>query len=244
MDAKGEFEKLLMETFVGYQIGMEPPPTKPLAYVLAGGGAFEVRTNRIGLFVRKDTKVDGLPPLAEGFTWSIQKIPWDIFTQVVTFFRSVTKRYGSVEAYTQVFWDGEKYSVHVPKQRVSGGHVSFTRDVELERQKLLVLEAHSHNSMGAFFSHTDNGDERADRLFMVVGALEKRTPEVKLRAGMGGVYIDLGIEDVFEPPVGEPITQEWLEQVQAGESVARRELAKMREIVGDVRRPEDRKSVV
>lgn len=64
-----------------------------------------------------------------------------------------------------------------------------------------LLEVHSHHSMAAFFSHTDNRDERAGfRLFAVLGKLDQRRPEMRVRVGIYGHFWEIPAEWVFDLP--------------------------------------------
>jgi len=213
-DGKDAFAAMLRRAVMDFRFGVDGDLTKPITYVCASNGIFEIRQNAIGVFSRK---VDGVPDMgevAEGFQWGLPKIPWALFEQAVAFFKAVMKRHGGAEAYIQFFFnkDEGKYFAHVPKQYVSGGHVNFDRDVEMEAKHILVMEAHSHNTMSAFFSGVDNADERADRLFMVMGKLDERVPQVLVRCAMGGQHVPLTIEEAFEVPP-DNVPQSWLDQV-------------------------------
>jgi PRTRC genetic system protein A len=214
--AKEAFAAAFRQAVVDHRFGTEGPLVKPVTYVAAENGLFEVRMNAIGTFARKIEGVPGMGQVAAGFHPALPKIPWELFEKAISFFRAVMQRHGNAEAYIQFFWNREegKYFAHVPEQFVSGGHVSFNRDAEMELKHVLVMEAHSHNTMGAFFSGTDNADEQGDRLFMVVGRLDRRIPQVLVRYGMAGHHDLLDIEAVFEAPVEEESKQSWLEQVQ------------------------------
>ncbi len=50
----------------------------------------------------------------------------------------------------------------------------------------VVLELHSHNTMPAFFSKTDDADEQGGRFYAVIGHLEQANPEIVLRLGLYG----------------------------------------------------------
>jgi PRTRC genetic system protein A len=230
LSGKEAFEAMFLQTVMDYRIGLEGTPTKPLSYVMAENGMFEVRHNAIGTFTRKIEKVPDLKPLKEGFQWNVPKLPWEMYEKAVGFFRQVMAEFSNAESYIQFFYDREKneYFGHVPRQRVSGGGVSFDRDQVLEQKHLLVMEAHSHNTMNAFWSSVDNADEKADRLFMVIGALNNQTPEVKIRCGMAGHYIDMTIEQVFEKPIGPDIPRSWLDQIET--SSRNRELQKIKDM--------------
>jgi PRTRC genetic system protein A len=64
-----------------------------------------------------------------------------------------------------------------------------------------LLELHSHHSMAAYFSQTDNRDERYGfRLFAVVGRLDQARPEIRVRVGIYGHFWEVPAGWVFEMP--------------------------------------------
>ena len=99
----------------------------------------------------------------------------------------------------QIFYDVEKrtYSIYVPEQKCGREHVVFQRDFEMEEKKVLVMDIHSHASFQAFFSYTDNEDEKGIRLYMVIGNLDKPRCSFKIRAGMAGAFGEMTLADVF-----------------------------------------------
>ena len=211
------FEAMFRQAAIDYRFGTEGPLAKPITYVVAENGIFEVRMNAIGTFARKIAGVPGMGQVAAGFQPALPKIPWALFEQALSFFRAVMERHGGAEAYIQFFFNREEgqYFAHVPEQFVSGGHVSFNRDAELELAHVLVLEAHSHNTMGAFFSGTDNADERGDRIFLVVGHLDCPHPQVLIRYGIAGHHGPLAVDDIFAPPADREAAS-WKAQTERG----------------------------
>jgi len=100
----------------------------------------------------------------------------------------------------QVFWHkGEEYYfTRCPKQLVS--KVSVDADLTYTNDEVIeVMQIHSHNSMRAYFSETDNKDEQRFLLYGVVGNLDEQIPEIVLRTGVNGHYYELPIEHIFEP---------------------------------------------
>ena len=61
-----------------------------------------------------------------------------------------------------------------------------------------VMDIHSHGHMDAFFSCTDDSDEKGLRLYVVVGRLDTLLPEVEIRLGVYGYFIPLSVEEVFD----------------------------------------------
>ena len=65
-----------------------------------------------------------------------------------------------------------------------------------------VIEVHSHNRMGAFFSEWDDRDEQGFRLYGVVGDLrqEGNRPSLRLRVGVYGNFYEIPAAWAFEMP--------------------------------------------
>ncbi len=62
---------------------------------------------------------------------------------------------------------------------------------------LPVVHLHSHHALRAYFSATDDADERGLALYGVVGRLDTAVPEVALRAGAFGHWLPLPWSRVF-----------------------------------------------
>ena len=89
--------------------------------------------------------------------------------------------------------------VDTPKQIQSAGGVHpvdpFAAGTET------VLEVHSHHGMAAFFSRTDDNEERGGfRLFAVVGRLTAKRPEIRCRVGIYGHFWEIPAGWVFDLP--------------------------------------------
>jgi hypothetical protein len=67
--------------------------------------------------------------------------------------------------------------------------------------------------MDAFFSHVDDRDEKATRLYTVVGRLNRCVPEVKTRISNGGKFLEIDSAEVIEQ-IGAPFPKEWEEKVR------------------------------
>jgi PRTRC genetic system protein A len=77
------------------------------------------------------------------------------------------------------------WQVTRPEQQQSRTHVGYT----YEDPHKIVLDLHSHNVMGAFFSQTDDRDEQGGRLYAVMGHLDRPRPELVVRLGMYGTWL-------------------------------------------------------
>jgi len=186
---------------------------KPINYAIRRDGVWEIRKARAGTFiVQREKFANPLPGFPEESNKEIGisnfgKIPFQLLREGLAFFKAICDE-SKDEAYIQTFWDPNRqcYFNHVPGQRVSGASVQFERDTELEARCVLVLEMHSHNTMGAFFSGVDNADEKSDRFFGVVGKLNHHNPEMLFSFVCGGKRVGIACSDIFddEPEVSFP----------------------------------------
>lgn len=177
------------------------------AHCLFKNNWYVVRKNVIGTFLRKDKEEKhtyGLPVGPEpSFEFALPKIPAYILKWQVSFYRQVMKDLSNSEAYCTIMWDPEtkEYFIFVPKQDVSGASVDWK---PIERSQahptcIPVVCCHSHNTMSAYFSSTDDKDEKDDMLYMVMGNLDKNPAKYSLRASAyGSECLKLPVEDVFE----------------------------------------------
>lgn len=198
---------------VDYFIGNPKKITKPVNYILAGNGAKEVRENEIAVFTVQTNKVAGLEPIPDQIKLKLPKIELSLLFQIISFFKEVYRKQKS-EAMAQIYWDRkkERYFVHIPEQEVSGASVDFKRDLELDKEHLLIADIHSHGNMEPFFSGTDNRDEQESRFFGVIGNIEEPLPRVKVRAIVGGKPFDIKLEDFFSIP--KDFQESWLDKVK------------------------------
>ena len=121
------------------------------------------------------------------------------------------------EALAHILWDKqeEKFVVRVPEQTVTKAHIDaeLGRDDLPEERYLHYIDIHSHNSMEAKFSPVDDEDERATRIYIVVGRLDKFFPDITVRMSCGGTYLTLPPGCVLES-FGAVFPQEWRNQVK------------------------------
>lgn len=98
-----------------------------------------------------------------------------------------------VEQMYHFHWLDGEWQVSVPKQEASGSRVRYRGGNE----RSIVLDLHSHHRLGAFFSPTDDRDEQGCRFYAVIGRIYRR-PEIRLRLGLFGDFIELSALDLFE----------------------------------------------
>lgn len=212
--------KSLFAALTDHHIEMpEEDFTKPINYVMAKNGCFEVRDTPLGrMTVRVEEEIAGLKTkMEEGIELDIPLMPGRILTTILEFFRAVYHEKNGAEAFLQVFYNEEddEFFLHCPKQEVSGALVTFERDPELEARHILVMDIHSHNSMPAFFSTIDDEDEQEDRLYGVIGCVHQRLPHMAFRLGVAGRFVEMEGSSLFEeaePAMDWP--RDWLDQCE------------------------------
>jgi len=130
------------------------------------------------------------------FILKAPKISWHLIEEVVRIFR----RNPLYEYAVQIFYDrnSQQYELYEPEQEVAKSRVTFKRNMEQEREKILVMDIHSHGSYSAFFSQIDDEDEKGVRLYMVFGNLDQKEYSYALRVGVAGIFGQVALEDIFE----------------------------------------------
>jgi len=174
-------------------------------------------------------KVDALPKNAVAVTSNrveeeinflpAGKISYEYFEQILHFFKEVMRlKNADYEAHAWILWSLEKgYYISVPKQTVSKASVQFSYDEEtLPPDSTIVVDLHSHNTMGAFYSGTDNNNDKNGIYYSgVIGKLDTPNPQFVFRFNMHDVKRDCKLADVFDIPKKEvTIPTDWLDKVE------------------------------
>lgn len=182
---------------------------KPVSYVTAKNGLFEVRHSDLCTIITKPKEVMGVSEeMKEGWHLNLPKLPFEMLLKTISFFRAVCKKMNSPsEALVQIWWDrtSKQHVMHVPEQQVSAGgvHHQSTFDQGSEGRWFHVADIHSHGGMSAFWSGTDNADEMrvsTERLFGVIGKVEQPFPEWAWRMRTRDGFLNLNVVDLFEMP--------------------------------------------
>lgn len=195
---------------IDYKVAPVSRYDKPITYLCAKNGLFEVRHSDLATVIVKPKEILGVTEeMKEGVTLNLPRVPYLFLQQTVSFFRGVeAKMNHSSEALVQIWWNRETklHEMHVPEQRVSGGSVNHTSvfDLDSSGKYFHVMDIHSHGSnMSAFWSGTDNADEArvtTDRMFGVIGKVKDPIPMWKWRMRTRDGFIDLSVADIFELP--------------------------------------------
>ncbi|MEG2678977.1 MAG: hypothetical protein RR949_03490 [Oscillospiraceae bacterium] len=180
------------------------------------GQVYELRKTEMGEFIAPKSNILEFGAVRAGFTPALPLVPKALMEQIITFFRSFMNEDGTFEALAHIYWDrqAEEFAVHIPKQQVSKAFVSADLSAETlpEERYLHYADIHSHNDMEAKFSHVDDADERATRLYLVVGRLDRFYPTITARVSCGGVYQNIDPATVLEG-MDQTFPNEWLSNV-------------------------------
>lgn len=178
------------------------------------GKVYEIRKEEAGTFTMPVGRCRELSEVEAGFIPALPLIPRAQLMQVITFFRSLlfTDAGGSYEAIANIVWDKreEVFLTCIPKQTVSAVRADsdLTNDHLDSDRYLHYMDIHSHNLMPAKFSARDDWDEKATRLYTVIGRLDQYLPEISVRMSCGGRHLPIDPNEVFEP-FHESYPDEW-----------------------------------
>lgn len=159
------------------------------------GKVYEIRCTEAGRFIVPTSDVAELSEVSAGFFPALPRIPFLVICQVIGFFCYFMGE-RELEAMVQIYWDKleEQYRIVVPKQYVGKAHVDAQLDPDdaLDDDRYIcIADIHSHNSMAAKFSATDDHDERMTRVYMVIGELNHFFPRISARISCGGKRIPI-----------------------------------------------------
>lgn len=172
----------------------------------------EVKIPGLGRIKNSKPPVSTIQPLAHG-----NKIPGDMFKQVRKFFLDVMAMGpGTYEAQIFIVWSDltSAYRIVVPKQTVSAAAVKYDIGELLSNTDTIICDIHSHNDMNAFFSGTDNNDDKKNPWISGVFGKLSTNMENKFRFNDGcGRHFDMKSEDVFDFGDDVATPSEWLSQV-------------------------------
>ena len=189
------------------------------------GKVYERRITAAGEFVTPAEHISILDTIRPGFHSALPRIPYALMEQALSLFRAMMHRGKGrrpTEALVHIFWDKQeqRYFIHVPQQIVNAATVEallVDQYLMTNDRYIHYADLHSHIRMPAVFSKTDDRDERANRVYMVVGRLDRYFPEITVRISNGGRFLEIAPEQVLEmPPVGH-FPPEWLERIRTDE---------------------------
>jgi proteasome lid subunit RPN8/RPN11 len=182
-----------------------------IAYVLAANGWFLRKSNELYASVTAVKSADFLGQLTEGGMFKTVKIPKEILMQVNGFMKAVYDKHKS-ESVVLLYhsFSQKRWIWAVPEQEVASASVNYKMTDKarfvfgkgvmeaLPEGYVMIGSVHSHASMSAFASGTDNHDECAfDGFHITVGNMDKDF-SYHARLIMSGMKRDVPLNQVVE----------------------------------------------
>lgn len=177
-------------------------PLEPMGEVL-----YQYVVARNGLFVRAEdsrlkvcvqiapARLNGLAQVAEFAMLKVDRVPGVWLRSVLA---SARKRMPN-EAMYQFWWDGTSHNAVTRTWRCSmPAQISSPTALQFDDLGQTVIDLHSHNSMPAFFSDTDDADEQGLRFYVVIGRIDTDTPEIRCRVGVYGHFLAVPADMIFD----------------------------------------------
>lgn len=197
--------------------GSTEMPNDEILYVVSKEGIFLKKKVGIVESCTPVTDISILNPMESFAKLDIPQIPNIAVRAIVGFFKEVYTKYKS-EAIVLLYYNQEKgsYRVVAPEQTVSPASLEYTKDLEGIPGFDLIGTIHSHSSMSAFHSGTDDADEASfDGLHITFGNVNSdvisisssivvNSKRFKVNADqyLEGVDIDTYEEEIKEPTYG------------------------------------------
>ena len=185
------------------------------------GIVYELRKTDMGDFITPTSNIISFSEIKAGFTPALPLIPYPLIQEIIGLFRHLTYKEddNSQEALAYIFWDKEieEFFSYIPHQTVTGVSVdNIVIDEELYDTSRFIhyADIHSHNTMPAKFSVKDDAAERATRIYIVVGRLDRFFPDISVRIANGGKFLKINPNLIIETPFPENFNIEWLNKIK------------------------------
>jgi hypothetical protein len=208
----------------------------PIAYVICKDGIFLRKSNHIYSAVSKATEISGLGGAKETveINSSIPKLKHGMMKNIISFFADVYEEHKS-EAVVLLYlnMEGSRWGFLVPSQTVSGASAKYDMKKTLfctdDSEVVSVVPAgyrqmgsiHSHASMSAFHSGTDDKDEFSfDGLHVTVGGLDEKKQSFACRWIAAGQEVKVQLEDIVDTVKSEPKKKNALMELVSKEAFA------------------------
>lgn len=186
--------------------GKLPPYSASLYdYLVAGNGVF-LRSRREGLEVIlpvTSCEIRGLAPVEPFVRLAYPRVPAPLVQEMLEYALCAQDAEESpVEMLFHLEWRQDHWQLNIPDQEQTVTSVIPTDDGPGSSYATALIDLHSHHQMGAFFSRTDDQDERKGfRIYAVLGCIFTR-PELLVRAGCEGAFLVIPATQIFELPEG------------------------------------------
>ena len=188
-----------------------PPYVGPLFEYWLHGGGIAVRAERADLRVcipLSTAPVRGLPTLTPTVDLARPRVPSGAVALMLARARAAQVAGRPIEILFHLSWGGQRWRLDIPPQSGCLTRVQPTGGGPDSSYATALIELHSHHTMPAFWSGTDDADEQGFRLYAVLGTVFTR-PTLRLRVGVYGVFYEIDPAAVFVlPPEFTPYHEE------------------------------------
>ena len=165
------------------------------------GKVYEIRNTEIGKFITPTSGDNMLSEVKPDFVSGLPLIPSSLMIKIFAFFRHFVSENCENEALLNIYWDKEEkqFVAYAPEQTATKVSVDTKIDERFNTDRYIhYMDIHSHNTMSAFFSRVDDMDEKATRLYSVIGRLDTHNPQIRTRISNGGKFLNIDPAQVFE----------------------------------------------
>lgn len=190
-----------MSNFVDYIVlkDEELPAVRPghlYEYIFAANGMFVKGGNPyfdavvpLKTFAYDRQYIRGLATVTPYVKLLVPKVPFYILQQILSVSRSVVP----LECLFYVEMIGGEWRLVTPQQ-----YQTQTSCKAKDAGRYVPIEVHSHNTMTAFFSRTDDGEETGLRIYGVVGHVDRPVADMRCRVSIYGHRAELPYHWIFE----------------------------------------------
>lgn len=209
----------MFPNLIKYIIHKEPslPPYSAIAYeyIMASNGIAAPRRGLRSSYAQRTVwmcviipvvqappgTVRGLHLLTASITLKVRRagmpvplIPASVLQDILADARLIRTETGQLnEVLYRFHHNGKTINLRRPSQNATAMSVKATGDGGAD----VILEIHSHGNMKAFWSNTDNRDEKGFRVYGVIGRLDSSAPQIRLRIGIYGYHYPITQDLIF-----------------------------------------------
>jgi len=179
--------------------GSKPVPPDDICYIVAKEGIFLKKRMGVMESIAPVQNISILESVEKMAKMHIKKIPGGQFARVLAFFREVYALYHG-EAIVLLFYDQEKkvYKIIPPTQKVTSASCDYDKGITINNMQMIGT-IHSHASMSAFHSGTDDSDEKHfDGLHITIGNIPDEEVSISASIVANGHRFKVPPEDYIE----------------------------------------------
>lgn len=172
------------------------PLAAPGNRILNARDGIWIEARRPGIYSRQPIALQNIVAMPYGIVAPALETGFSHLGETVREFVEFARQAFPNEVAMALIWDeatGKLVSQILEPVSNSPGHITYKRP-DLTEGQHVVVDIHSHGNFGAFFSRTDNEDDRGDlKIAIVVGNVDQPNPTVKARLCTLGHYLPLSI---------------------------------------------------